>query len=151
MYKSDEYYMNLAIKEARKAEAIDEVPVGAIIVDENGDIVARGYNKREIKNDPTSHAEIEVIRKACKKKKDWRLINCTLYVTIEPCIMCAGTIIWSRLKRVCYGAKDIKGGAFGGSINILDCKTLNHHPEICGDILGEKCSIIIKEYFKKKR
>ncbi|TAH59005.1 MAG: nucleoside deaminase, partial [Bacillota bacterium] len=108
----DEKYMKLALKEAHKAAAIDEVPVGAVIV-LNDKVIARGFNKREINNDPLGHAEMIAIRKASKKLNNWRLVDCELYVTVEPCAMCAGAIMWSRLKRVVYGTGDPKGGAMG--------------------------------------
>ena len=142
--------MSIALKEALKAEAMDEVPVGAIIV-KNGKIISKGFNVREAKEDALGHAEIIAIRKANKKLKSWRLDDCVLYVTIEPCIMCGGAIIQSRIKRVVYGAKDYKGGCFGSSINILEAENINHHPEVVGGVLEEKCSSLIKDYFKKKR
>ena len=142
--------MSLALKEASKAEEIDEVPVGAIIV-KDGKIISKGFNVRETKMDALGHAEIVSIRKANKKLKSWRLDDCTLYVTIEPCIMCGGAIIQSRIKRVVYGARDFKGGCFGSSINILEADNINHHPEVIGGVLEEECSKLIKDYFKKKR
>ena len=150
MCSIDEKYMRIALKLAQKAALEDEVPVGAILVEE-GKIIARAYNKREQKNDPTMHAEIIAIRKACQNKKSWRLENCTLYVTIEPCAMCAGTILWSRIKRVVYGAKDPKGGALGSSFNLFEQPNLNHHPEIVGGVLEERCANEMKIFFQKKR
>lgn len=146
----DERFMGEALKEAKKALLIDEVPVGCVIV-YNNKIVARGYNKREKEFDPTSHAEINAIKKATKKIKNWRLNDMTIYVTIEPCIMCAGAIMWSRFKRVVYGAKDLKGGALGTSINVFEAENINHHPEIVGGVLEEECTNLIKNYFKSKR
>lgn len=146
----DEKFMLLALKEAKKALLIDEVPVGCVIVC-NNKVIARGYNKREKEQDATSHAEINAIRKASKKINNWRLCDMDLYVTVEPCIMCAGAIMWSRFRRVIYGAKDPKGGALGTSINIFDTPNINHHPEIVGGVLEEECSSIIKNYFKEKR
>lgn len=146
----DEKFMLLAIKEATKAKDIDEVPIGAVIV-VNDKVIARGYNTREKSNDSTNHAEIIAIKKACKKLNNWRLIDATLYVTIEPCSMCAGAILQSRIKKVVYGAKDIKGGALGSSFNLFEQKNLNHHPTIIGGVLEEECSKIIKDYFKNKR
>jgi len=148
--KNPEYYMSLAIKEAQKASLEDETPIGCIIVKDDK-VIARGHNKREKKNLVSSHAEIEAITKANKKLKSWRLVDCDIYVTIEPCIMCSGAIIQSRIRNVYYGAKDPKGGAFGSSINVLEAKNINHKPNIIGGILEEECAIIIKNYFKNKR
>ena len=142
--------MSLAIKEAKKACLIDEVPVGAVIV-YNDKVIAKAHNTREKTNDPTAHAEVNAIRKACKKLNSWRLVGCTIYITVEPCSMCAGTILWSRIDRVVYGAKDIKGGALGSSYNLFQQKGINHIPTIEGGILAEECGIIIKDYFKSKR
>lgn len=147
---TDEHFMIAALKEAAKAYEKNEVPIGAVIVVDNK-IIARGHNLRETTNDPTMHAEIVAIRKACKKKKSWRLEDATIYVTVEPCSMCAGTILWSRIKRVVYGTKDPKGGALGSSFNLYEQPNLNHHPLISGGVLEEKCSNIVKEFFKSKR
>ena len=150
MYTIDEKFMSLALKEAEKSANFDEVPVGAVIV-QDGKVIARGHNLREKTNDPTAHAEIVAIRKACKKLGSWRLENCTMYVTIEPCSMCAGTLLWTRIKKIVYGAKDPKGGALVSSFKLFDSKTINHHPEIVGGVLEEKCSIIMSSFFKSKR
>ena len=139
-----------AIKEAKKAELLDEVPIGCVIVKDNK-IISRGHNVRESKNNPIGHAEIIAITKASKKLKSWRLNDCELYVTIEPCIMCSGAIIQSRIKAVYYGAKDYKGGAFGSSIDVLKAENINHHPEIVGGVLEKECSELISRYFKNKR
>ena len=145
-----EKYMRLALKEAHKAELIDEVPIGCVIVKDNK-VISRGYNKRETKKDVTSHAEIEAIRKASKKLKDWQLVDCDLYVTIEPCIMCTGAIIQSRIRNVYYGNEDPKGGALVSSIKLSDFQNLNHYPNILGGILKDECSNIVKQYFANKR
>lgn len=145
-----EKYMRFALKEAQRAAVIDEVPVGCIIV-LNDKIIAKAHNKKETTNDPCGHAEIIAIRKACKKINNWRLEDCEMYVTIEPCIMCSGAIIQSRIKKVFYGAKDNKGGGLGTSINVLEAKNINHVPEVYGGILLEECSKIISDYFKTKR
>ena len=145
-----EHFMKIALKEAAKARDIDEVPIGAVIVKDNK-VIAKGHNVRETKQDPLGHAELVVIKNAAKKLGDWQLVGCDLYVTIEPCIMCSGAIIQSRIARVIYGADDIKGGGFGGSINVLDAKNINHSPEVIKGVMKYDCSKIIKDYFKNKR
>ncbi|SJZ70935.1 tRNA adenosine(34) deaminase TadA [Anaerorhabdus furcosa] len=145
-----EKYMKLAIKEALKASEIDEVPVGAIILFE-GKIIARGYNKRNKSQNATAHAEHIAIEKACKKLKSWRLENCELYVTLEPCPMCAGAIIQSRIPKVYFGAFDPKGGCFGSCVDFREIKGFNHYPNVQGGILQEECAMLLKEFFKSKR
>ena len=149
MEKTNKFMLE-AIKEAKKAELLDEVPIGCVIVKDNK-IISRGHNIRESKNNPIGHAEIIAITKASKKLNSWRLNDCELYVTIEPCIMCSGAIIQSRIKAVYYGAKDYKGGAFGSSIDVLKAENINHHPEIVGGVLEKECSELISRYFKNKR
>ena len=143
-------YMKEAIKEAKKAQLIDEVPIGCVIVKDDK-IIARGHNQRETKQSPIGHAEIIAINKASKKLKSWRLEGCDIYVTLEPCIMCSGAIIQSRINKVYYGASDPKGGALGSSINVLEANNINHHPKVMSGILQEECSSIITNYFKAKR
>lgn len=150
MLTKDEKYMLEAIKEAKKAESKDEVPVGAIIV-LNDKIIARAHNLKENSQTAINHAEVLAINKANKKMSSWRLIDATMYVTLEPCLMCAGAIIQSRIKKVVYGAKDLKAGAIESIININDIKTINHHIEVTRGILEEQCSSIISNYFKNKR
>lgn len=143
-------YMKEALKEAKKAELIDEVPIGCVIVKDDK-IIARGHNQRETKQSPIGHAEIAAINKAAKKLNSWRLEGCDIYVTLEPCIMCSGAIIQSRINKVYYGASDPKGGALGSSINVLEASNINHHPEVISGVLKEECSSIITNYFKAKR
>ncbi len=150
MMTTQEKYMKEALKEAKKALAIDEVPIGCVIVKDRK-IIARGHNERETKQDSTSHAELKTLQKACKKLKSWRLVGCDIYVTLEPCIMCAGAIIQSRIDNVYFGAYDLKGGAFGTSINVLDAKNINHKPNIVGGVLEDACSQLLKDFFKNKR
>lgn len=145
-----EKYMKMAIKEALKASEIDEVPVGAIILFE-GKIIARGYNKRNKSQNATAHAEHIAIEKACKKLKSWRLENCELYVTLEPCPMCAGAIIQSRIPKVYFGAFDPKGGCFGSCVDFREIEGFNHYPNVQGGILQEECAMLLKEFFKSKR
>ena len=146
----DEKYMLVALKEAQKAAILDEVPVGAVIV-KDGKILSKGHNLREKTSDPTSHAEVNAIRKACKKLDSWRLEDATIYVTIEPCSMCAGTLLQCRIGRIVYGADDPKGGAIHSSLELFSSKNINHHPEIVGGVLKEECSSLISNYFKSKR
>lgn len=148
--KNDKKFMKAALKEARKAALIDEVPVGAVIV-YDGRIIARGYNKREKDHDPLAHAELLAIKKASKKLATWRLSECELYVTLEPCAMCAGAIMWSRFKRVIFGAYDDKGGAMGNVFNLFDEKIVNHKPLITSGVLEEECRTIIQQFFRQKR
>lgn len=144
----DEKYMYEALLEAEKARDEDEVPVGAVIV-RNGEIIARAYNTREKDKNALYHAEIKAIDEACKLLHGWRLVGCTLYVTLEPCPMCAGAIINSRIERVVYGAPDNKAGAFGTMINLNDYPLFK--PEITSGVLKEECSQILSDFFKKKR
>ena len=145
-----EKYMLEALKEAEIAASEDEVPIGCVIV-KNDEIIARAHNQRDKTNNPIGHAEILAIKKASEILNDWQLVDTELYVTIEPCLMCAGAIIQSRIKKVIYGAPDFRGGAFGSSINVLDAKNINHRPEIINGVLEKECSEIIKDYFKSKR
>ena len=150
MKNIEEKFMSIALKEAKKAEAIDEVPIGCVIV-KNNKIIARGHNIRETKKDPLGHAELVAIKKASKKLMNWRLEGCDLYVTLEPCMMCSGAIIQSRIRRVIFGAYDPKGGAIYSSINAFEAKNINHHPEIVPEVMKDECSSILTNYFKKKR
>lgn len=148
--RDPEYYMREALKEARKAYEKDETPIGAVIVHE-GKIIARGHNERELKQDATLHAEMIAIRKASRKLGSWRLPECDLYVTLEPCAMCAGAIIQSRIRRVFIGALDPKAGAAGSILNLLQVDKFNHQAEGIYGILEEDCSKILKEFFKELR
>jgi tRNA(adenine34) deaminase len=150
MTKDDIYFMNLALKEAKKAQLIDEVPIGCVVTKDNK-VIAKGHNMRESKKDPLGHAEIVAIKKASKKLDSWRLEGCNIYITIEPCLMCTGAIIQSRISKIIYGADDLKGGAIKSSLNALDAKNINHHPEVISGVLKDECSEIIKNYFKAKR
>lgn len=147
----DIYYMKTALELAKKAYEIGEVPVGAIVVKKStGEIVGEGYNRRETDKSPLSHAEIIAIDNASKKLGGWRLIDCELYVTLEPCPMCTGAIINSRIERVIYGADDFKAGSCGSVINLFDYP-YNHKPEITTGILKDECSNILSDFFKKLR
>ena len=143
-------YMEMALEEAKIAAQEDEVPIGCVIVKDDK-VIAKAHNIREATNNPLGHAETLAIKQASEVLGDWQLVNCDLYVTIEPCIMCGGAIIQSRIRKVIYGAPDLKGGAFGSSINILESKNINHRPEVIKGVLESECSKIIKDYFKSKR
>lgn len=149
MIKNDIYFMKLALKEANKAKAIEEVPIGAILVDENLNIVAKAYNKKEILNDVTGHAEILCIKKASKKINDWRLNNLTMYVTLEPCAMCLSAIIQSRIKRIIFGAYESNTGACLSHDKNFELSASNI--EIDGGILEQECKEIVVNFFKEKR
>lgn len=146
---NDIKYMKEAIKEAKKAYDIGEIPVGCVIVYKDK-IIARGYNQREKNNQATDHAEIIAIKKASKKLKSWRLDECTMYITLEPCIMCSGSIIQSRIPKVIYGAYDNRFGCHKSIINIFDVK-FNHDVNISGGLLEDECSNLIKNFFKELR
>lgn len=145
-----ERYMHEALKQAKKAASIGEMPVGAVIV-RHGEIIARGYNKRETKKNAVLHAEMVAINRACKKLGGWRLPECEMYVTLEPCPMCAGAILNSRIECVYYGASDLKSGCAGSRINLLDMNLCNYRTVSQKGIMEEECSAIIRDFFKKLR
>ena len=140
----------MALEEAKLAALEDEVPIGCVIVKDD-DVIAKAHNQRENTNNPLGHAETLAIKKASEVLGDWQLVNCELYVTVEPCIMCAGAIIQSRIPKVIYGAPDLKGGALGSSINVLEAQNINHRPIVVFGILEKECSELLKSYFKSKR
>lgn len=144
-----EKFMEAAFREAMKARMIDEVPVGAVVV-YDGKIIAKAHNRRETKKNPCAHAELLAILKASKKLKSWRLSGADVYVTLEPCPMCAGAMVNARVDRVIFGAYDPKAGAMGSLFNLNDFG-LNHKPEVIGGISKEKCGLILTEYFYDKR
>ena len=149
---TDEDFMNLALKEAQKAFLQDEVPIGAVLVEpESGQIVAKAHNKSEHGSDATAHAETLIIRKACQKLKTKRLWGLDLYVTLEPCTMCAAAISFARIRRLVFGAKDLKGGAVINGVKFYEQKTCHHRPEIITGICQEECGQILKDFFKQKR
>jgi tRNA(adenine34) deaminase len=145
-----ETYMALAIKEAEKALRIDEVPIGAVIV-RNGEVIAKAHNLRETKQQASAHAELLAIEKACRKLKSWRLDGCVLYVTLEPCTMCAGASILSRVDGIVYGASDPKGGSLGSLYDLTLVKGFNHYPWVISGISSERCSGLLKDFFNAKR
>lgn len=146
----DEYWMKVAVSLAKTAETLDEVPIGAVIV-KDGKIVSTGLNTRETLKKTFGHAEIEAINTANSVLNSWRLVDCELYVTIEPCIMCAATLQQSRIRRVIYGADDIKGGGIESLYQIASDKRLNHTFDVTKGVMEEECSKLLKNYFKKKR
>ena len=146
----DEQFMSEAIIEAKKAETMDEVPIGAVIV-LNGEIIARAHNLRETRQNAIAHAELLAIDEACQKLGTWRLENAILYVTLEPCPMCSGAIILSRINRVVYGAKDPKGGCAGTFMNLLEDERFNHQSEVVAGVLEEECSKLLTDFFRQIR
>ena len=145
-----EEYMRQALALAREALDTGDVPVGCVIAGPDGRIVGRGRNRREERGDATAHAEVEAIRDACAQLGSWRLAGCTLYVTLEPCPMCAGAIINARLSAVRYGAKDEKAGACGSVLNLFE-ERFNHHPRLYGGLLEEACAGVLREFFEGLR
>ncbi len=150
MMREDEKYMKEAIRQAKKAYAIGEVPIGSVIVYE-GKIIGRGYNRRTIDKNTLAHAELMAIRKASKKMNDWRLEDCTMYVTLEPCQMCSGAIVQSRMKKVVIGCMNPKAGCAGSILNLLQMEAFNHQVEIEIGVLGEECSNLMKTFFRELR
>jgi tRNA(adenine34) deaminase len=148
--KSHEHWMNRAISEARKAEAKNEVPIGCVILHE-GKIIARGHNLRESTQDPAAHAELIAIRKAARKLGSWRLLNCTLYVTLEPCTMCMGAIILARIPTVVFGCYDPKGGAAGSLFDLSSDPRLNHQVKLVPNIQATECSGLLSSFFSELR
>jgi tRNA(adenine34) deaminase len=148
--QSHQQFMQEAIALARQAERLDEVPIGAVIVKE-GKIIGRGYNRREQDKNPLGHAEIMAITEASKRVKGWRLEGCQLYVTLEPCPMCAGAIVQSRIEQLIYGTEDPKSGYAGSLYNTLQDKRLNHQTNIIAGICKEECKALLKDFFRKLR
>ncbi len=146
----DEQFMRQAMKQADKARALDEVPIGCVIVYE-GKIIARGYNRRNTDQNTTSHAEINAIRKASKKLGDWRLEGCTIYITLEPCQMCAGAIVQARITRAVIGSMNAKAGCAGSVYNILEEPRFNHQVEVTRGVLQEECSQMLSSFFRELR
>ena len=146
----DEKYMREAIKQAKKAYEINEVPIGCVIVCEDK-IISRGYNRRTTNKNPLAHAEMIAIKKASKKVGDWRLEDCTMYVTLEPCQMCSGAIVQSRMKKVVVGCMNAKAGCAGSILNLLQMDEFNHQVELETGVLEEECSLLMKNFFKELR
>ena len=145
-----EIYMREAVNEAKKAFELDETPIGAVIV-QDGKIIGRGYNRRNSEKNPLCHAEIIAINEAAKYIGDWRIENCTIYVTVEPCPMCAGAIVQARIPTVVFGTENVKAGCCGSVLNLMQQEKLNHRAEVISDVLKEECSSLMKEFFKNMR
>ena len=143
--------MELAIEEAKKAGKMNEVPVGCVIIDDDGHLIASAHNQTIAMSDPTAHAEILALRRACEERKNYRLLNTSLYVTVEPCVMCMGAIIHSRVSRIIYGAYDPKWGAAGSLYDFSRDKKLNHQPEIISGVCDEECRNLIQSFFRQRR
>ena len=149
-FPRDEYFMRLAIREAERALEHDDVPIGAVIVRE-GEVIGAGHNEREERGDPTAHAEMIALREAARTLRSWRVLDAVMYVTLEPCAMCAGAIVLARLPRVIYGATDPKAGAAGSVLNVLEEPRLNHRPQVAGGLLAEECADLLREFFAPRR
>lgn len=151
MTGKDSDYMQLALGEAKKAEQKNEIPVGAVLVAESGEILSSAHNLVIHQGDPTAHAEIRALRAAAQRIRNYRLLNTTLYVTVEPCLMCMGAIIHARVARIVFGARDPKWGAAGSLYNFATDTRLNHHPDIAGGICEDECKALLQDFFRKKR
>jgi len=146
----DERFMRLAIREAERALEHDDVPVGAVVV-VGGEVIGAGHNKRELRQDPTAHAEVEALREAARALGVWRILDSTLYVTLEPCAMCAGAIVLGRIGRVVYGTADPKAGAAGSVMDVLAEPRFNHRPAVAGGLLREQCAALLVDFFAARR
>jgi|SRR5215207_6057749 len=143
--------MRLALEEARGALATDDVPIGAVVVGSNGEVISRGRNAREANADPTAHAEVLALRSAARAVRSWQLDGCTLVVTLEPCAMCAGALVLARVARLVYGAADPKAGAVGSLWDLVRDRRLNHRPEVVGGVLADECASLLREFFDAHR
>jgi tRNA(adenine34) deaminase len=142
--------MRLALREASAALEHDDVPIGAVIVQE-GEVVGQGHNERELREDPTAHAELIALREAARNLGSWRVLEAVMYVTLEPCAMCAGAIVLARVPRVVFGAWDPKAGAAGSVLDVLDTPQLNHRPQVEGGLLAEDCAELLRSFFASRR
>jgi tRNA(adenine34) deaminase len=146
----DEYFMRLALREAEHALKHDDVPIGAVVVHE-GEVLASGHNEREVRQDPTAHAEVLALREAAHALGSWRVLDVVVYVTLEPCAMCAGAIVLARVARVVFGAYDPKAGAAGSVLDVTGEPRLNHRPEVVGGLLAAECGALLSEFFAARR
>jgi tRNA(adenine34) deaminase len=149
-FPRDEYFMRLALREATRAPEHDDVPIGAVVV-QDGEVIGAGHNERELRADPTAHAEMIALREAARALGGWRVLDAVLYVTLEPCAMCAGAIVLARVPRVVYGADDPKAGAAGSVLNVLDVPQLNHRPEVQSGLLAEESADMLRVFFASRR
>jgi tRNA(adenine34) deaminase len=149
-FPRDEYFMRLALREAQDALAHDDVPIGAVVV-RDAEVVGAAHNERELRNDPTAHAEVLALREASRAVGSWRLLDCVLYVTLEPCAMCAGAIVLARVPRVVFGTIDPKAGAAGSVLDVLAEPRLNHRPAVAGGLLAEECAELLRAFFASRR
>jgi tRNA(adenine34) deaminase len=149
-FPRDEYFMRLAIRQAEEALGHDDVPIGAVVV-HDGEVVGAGHNERELRQDPTAHAELLALREASRALGSWRVLDSVLYVTLEPCAMCAGAIVLARVPRVVYGTTDPKAGAAGSVLDVLDQPRLNHRPAVAGGLLAAECAALLTEFFGSRR
>jgi tRNA(adenine34) deaminase len=149
-FPRDEYFMRLAIREAQAALDHEDIPVGAVVV-RDGEVIGAGHNERELRQDPTAHAELLALREASRAVGSWRVLDAVLYVTLEPCAMCAGAIVLARVPRVVYGATDPKAGAAGSVLDILAQPRLNHRPAVAGGLLAEECGAMLTDFFGSRR
>jgi tRNA(adenine34) deaminase len=148
--QDDEYFMRLALREAERAREHGDVPIGAVVT-HAGEVIAQAHNERELLKDPTAHAELLALREAAVALGGWRVLDTTLYVTLEPCAMCAGAIVLARVPRVLFGASDPKAGAAGSVLDVLAEPSLNHRPEVEGGLLGQECGELLSEFFASRR
>jgi tRNA(adenine34) deaminase len=149
-FPRDEYFMHLALREAERALEHDDVPIGAVVVRE-GEVIATAHNERELRQDPTAHAELVALREAARAAGSWRVLDSVLYVTLEPCAMCAGAIVLARVPRVVFGASDPKAGACGSVLDVLSEPGLNHRPEVAGGLLATECGELLSGFFASRR
>ena len=150
VFPHDEEYMALAVAEAERALAHDDVPIGAVVV-RDGEVIGAGRNERELRQDPTAHAEVLALRQASAAVGSWRVLDSVLYVTLEPCAMCAGAIVLARVPRVVYGCADPKAGAAGSVLDVLGEPRLNHRPDVTGGVLADRCAALLIGFFRARR
>jgi tRNA(adenine34) deaminase len=149
-FPRDEYFMNLALREAERAPRHDDVPIGALVV-RDGEVIGAGHNERELRQDPTAHAEVIALREAARALGSWRILESVLYVTLEPCAMCAGAIVLARVPRVVYAAPDPKAGAAGSVLDVLAEPRLNHRPEVAGGLMAAEAGELLRSFFAGRR